>query len=160
MSDWGRSSHTSKGADEQSSRKAPGSHVDPGLCFGGFGQSKLASVQHDGRERPHPRSPVQPGRSNTPYFLAAVIAAVAVWGFQQARIQDLNPASNPTQGASAAARSPVKGEVRTLFSDDDYPAGALQRGEQGTVRAELSIDRRGRVSRCSIAQSSGFDSLD
>src|SRR6476646_328657 len=33
MSDWGRSSQTSKGADEQSSRRAPGSHVDPGVCF-------------------------------------------------------------------------------------------------------------------------------
>jgi hypothetical protein len=33
MSDWGRSSHTSKGADEQSSRRAPGSQVDPGVCF-------------------------------------------------------------------------------------------------------------------------------
>src|SRR6476646_3595486 len=33
MSDWGRSSQTSKGADEQSSRRTPGSHVDPGVCF-------------------------------------------------------------------------------------------------------------------------------
>src|SRR4029079_4255196 len=33
--DWGRSAATtSKGADEQSSRRTPGSLADPGVCFG------------------------------------------------------------------------------------------------------------------------------
>jgi protein TonB len=107
----------------------------------------------------HPRSPVQPGPSNVPYFIAAVVAAVAIWAFQQSWIQDADqtPASHKNERLPAGS---AKGDLRSLFSGDDYPAIAQARGEQGTVRAELAVDDRGRVTGCSIRQSSGFAALD
>lgn len=54
----------------------------------------------------------------------------------------------------------AKGDVRGLFSTDDYPSRALRNEEQGTVRARLTIDSRGRVSGCTITQSSGSAELD
>jgi TonB family protein len=103
------------------------------------------------------RSPVQPGRSNAPYFIAAFFAAILIWTVQQNHIQDSNPRPVRDQ---AEGRSSARGNVRTLFSADDYPAEAQARGEEGTVRARLDIDTRGRVSKCSIIQSSGHASLD
>jgi protein TonB len=103
------------------------------------------------------RSPVQPGPSNAPYFIAALFVAVAIWTFQQIYIQDSSP--RPEREEVEGRRS-ANGEMRTLFSADDYPAEAQVRGEEGTVRAKLDIDTRGRVSKCSIIQSSGHASLD
>ncbi|MBW0145437.1 energy transducer TonB [Sphingomicrobium clamense] len=53
-----------------------------------------------------------------------------------------------------------RGDVRGLFSTDDYPSRALRNEEQGTVRARLTIDTRGRVSACTVTQSSGSSLLD
>jgi periplasmic protein TonB len=47
-----------------------------------------------------------------------------------------------------------------LFSADDYPAEALAQGEQGTVAVRLTVDERGRVTRCEVTVSSGSDALD
>jgi protein TonB len=99
---------------------------------------------------------VQPGASSIPYFIAAVVAAFAVWAIQETWSLDWVPWATSTVGPPG----PAKGDVRAVFSTDDYPMGALQRGEQGTVQAQLTIDRHGRVSRCSIIRSSGYQSLD
>lgn len=53
-----------------------------------------------------------------------------------------------------------KGDVRGLFSTDDYPSRALRNEEQGTVRARLTIGTNGKVTGCSIIQSSGSSLLD
>ena len=65
------------------------------------------------------------------------------------------PPPRKTQSAQSA-----KGDLRTLFSTDDYPASAAAAGAEGTVRASLSIGPDGRVVSCSITQSSGNSSLD
>ena len=52
------------------------------------------------------------------------------------------------------------GSLATLFSADDYPASALDAGEQGAVTASLRIDPSGRVSGCSVRRSSGSMTLD
>ena len=44
--------------------------------------------------------------------------------------------------------------------NDDYPAGALKRKEEGPVGFRLLIDPKGRVERCSITSSSGSSDLD
>jgi protein TonB len=54
----------------------------------------------------------------------------------------------------------AKGGLGSLFEGDDYPAEALRRGEQGTVAFLLTINRHGRVRRCSNATSSGSAALD
>jgi protein TonB len=111
------------------------------------------------------RSPVQAGRSNAPYFLAAVVVAVAIWTAQQVAIDDSSPsqshasAPNPVGRPSEASRS-ARGDLRTLFSADDYPAEAQRRGEEGTVRLRLAVNAEGRVSGCTLIQSSGYASLD
>jgi protein TonB len=47
-----------------------------------------------------------------------------------------------------------------LFSADDYPSDALRNGDEGRVRAKLTIGTDGRVTNCSIIESSGTNSLD
>ena len=98
-----------------------------------------------------PRSPVQHDRNPALYFILALIAAIAIWTIQQRTIEDSSP--------EREQRS-TRGDLRTLFSTDDYPATALQNGEEGTVQARLQVDPQGRVSGCSIIRSSGHASLD
>jgi protein TonB len=54
----------------------------------------------------------------------------------------------------------AKGDLRTLFSPDDYPASASSAGAEGTAQAQLTIGPDGRVTGCSITRSSGNGSLD
>ena len=63
------------------------------------------------------------------------------------------PAPPPTPTAGRA-------NLAGLISMDDYPAEALRRGEQGTVRVEISVDAAGHASGCRVAMSSGSALLD
>jgi TonB family protein len=47
-----------------------------------------------------------------------------------------------------------------LFSADDYPATAADRGEQGDVRVVIHVDDTGAVSSCEVRVSSGYPDLD
>ncbi|MFL6733952.1 MAG: energy transducer TonB [Sphingomicrobium sp.] len=106
----------------------------------------------------------EPKRSALPYAAAAIVAALAVWTIQQSSIQDSGPgdrqSSSRTQETERRDAHPAKGDMRALFSANDYPAEAQRDGEEGTVRAELTIDQRGRVRRCTIVASSSHSSLD
>lgn len=62
------------------------------------------------------------------------------------------------EGAVPAVRA--TGNLTGLFTTSDYPLAALRNEEQGTVSFAVAIDRTGRVSACSITQSSGSASLD
>lgn len=46
------------------------------------------------------------------------------------------------------------------ISNRDYPRAALSAGEQGNVRIRYLVTERGRVSECTIEQSSGSAALD
>ena len=72
------------------------------------------------------------------------------------------PAPPPPPPAPPRVVQPVaaRADVRGLFSQDDYPPSAMRNEEQGTVRARLSIDASGRVTNCSVTQSSGSSALD
>jgi periplasmic protein TonB len=59
---------------------------------------------------------------------------------------------------SQAARA--KGNLLSLFSDDDYPPSALRNEETGTTAVRMTIGPDGRVSDCSITASSGSTALD
>ncbi len=69
------------------------------------------------------------------------------------------PAPPPPPRKTQSAQS-AKGDLRTLFSEDDYPASAQSAGAEGTVRATLSIGPDGRVTGCSITKSAGNGALD
>jgi protein TonB len=65
------------------------------------------------------------------------------------------PAPKPVVNQSAKA----KGNLLSLFSDDDYPQSALRNEEQGTTVARLTIGTDGRVTGCE-ASGSGSAALD
>jgi len=58
-----------------------------------------------------------------------------------------------------AVRHP-KGNRAPLFEAGDYPAEARKHGWEGSVIADLTIDTRGRVSKCVIVKSSSYSALD
>ncbi|MBB3763368.1 energy transducer TonB [Sphingomicrobium lutaoense] len=53
-----------------------------------------------------------------------------------------------------------RGDLRSLFSTDDYPSRALRNGDEGTVVARLTVGTNGRVQDCQITRSSGSSALD
>jgi TonB family protein len=50
--------------------------------------------------------------------------------------------------------------LHTYVAHDDYPASARQRAEEGTVTFDLAVGPYGRVTHCTIVQSSGSGALD
>jgi len=66
------------------------------------------------------------------------------------------PPPPPRKVESARAR----GDVRSLFSADDYPASAQSAGAEGSAQAQLTIGTDGRVVGCSLIRSTGNGSLD
>lgn len=65
------------------------------------------------------------------------------------------PAPRKVQSATSA-----KGDLRTLFSPDDYPAAAQAAGAEGTAQATLTIGPDGRVVGCNLTRSTGNSALD
>ena len=62
-----------------------------------------------------------------------------------------------------ACRTPAARAVADLASyvrNNDYPAQALSRHEEGTTAFRLTIDRTGRATDCVVTRSSGSASLD
>ena len=70
------------------------------------------------------------------------------------------PAPPPPPPPPRIEPASAQGDVRGLFSVDDYPSRALRNGDTGTARAELTIGTNGRVSGCRIVQSTGSSALD
>jgi protein TonB len=66
------------------------------------------------------------------------------------------PPAVPVVSKAAKAR----GNPGAWTSDSDYPAAALRNEEQGTVGFRLDIGADGRVTGCTVTQSSGSSSLD
>jgi TonB family protein len=54
----------------------------------------------------------------------------------------------------------AKGDVRTLFSSDDYPAEAFSRSQGGKSQFILLVDETGRVAGCDVVVASGIPALD
>ena len=69
------------------------------------------------------------------------------------------PAPPPPPRKMQSAQS-ARGDLRSLFSGDDYPASAQSAGAEGSARATLTIGADGRVTGCNITKSTGNSSLD
>jgi protein TonB len=52
------------------------------------------------------------------------------------------------------------GSLQGLIRDSDYPESAIEREEQGTVTVSLQVGTTGRVTGCSVSNSSGSRTLD
>jgi TonB family protein len=59
-----------------------------------------------------------------------------------------------------AVRDDAKGDLRRLFSSEDYPMQAMRRGDTGSVRMVFLVDETGRVADCSVMETSGVAALD
>jgi protein TonB len=70
------------------------------------------------------------------------------------------PAPPPPPARKVQSAQSAKGDLRTLFSADDYPASAQAAGAEGTAQAQLTIGPDGRVEGCNITRSSGNSALD
>jgi protein TonB len=64
--------------------------------------------------------------------------------------------------AAAGAEEPVRAQANlaSYLSDDDYPAEAIRKGEQGLVAFRLEVSASGAVSGCTVELSSGSALLD
>jgi protein TonB len=108
----------------------------------------------------HPNSPVQPGGGfSWQVLLLAPIAAVAWWGWQNDWPIE-NGSSHSASTAAPAPAVPARANLSAVIGSDDYPDEAIRNDEQGKSGFVLSIDRRGRVTDCTITKSSGSRSLD
>ena len=70
------------------------------------------------------------------------------------------PISPPPPPHKVQSAQSAKGDLRTLFTTDDYPASALAANAEGTSQAQLTIGPTGAVVSCNIIRSSGNASLD
>jgi TonB family protein len=84
-------------------------------------------------------------------FLGDPVVLAAIVALALASSSSDSPKREPT---------PLNGPLQGLFTYHDYPAQALDRDEQGTVRVVLRIDSSGAIAACMIKQSSGSDLLD
>jgi len=69
------------------------------------------------------------------------------------------PPPPPPPHKTVSAQS-AKGDLRSLFSADDYPAAASAAEAQGTAQATLTIGPDGRVVGCNLIRSTGNGALD
>lgn len=65
-----------------------------------------------------------------------------------------------SRAAQAAVAEPPKGSLQGLFRVDDYPMDLVAMGIQGSVGLRLRIEPDGKISECSIMESSGNANLD
>jgi hypothetical protein len=73
---------------------------------------------------------------------------------------DLQQYWNMSQQYTAAPSNAQKGDVRTLFSSDDYPSEALTRTQDGTSQFRVLVDEKGSVAGCDVLKQSGVPILD
>jgi periplasmic protein TonB len=71
-----------------------------------------------------------------------------------------SPPQPPPPPRKVQSAESAKGDLRTLFGPDDYPASAQAAGAEGTSQAQITIGTDGRVVGCNIIRSSGNNALD
>ncbi|WP_067735589.1 energy transducer TonB [Novosphingobium naphthalenivorans] len=67
--------------------------------------------------------------------------------------------SDPAPRFTPKAARP-RNNAAQWVTTNDYPTSDIRQGHTGTVRFRLAIDTDGRVTDCTILQSSGYDGLD
>ena len=104
---------------------------------------------------PAPEPTPEPQSSERPSEVDVAPSPVRAAANPLSNAQTQGPPRTGSAGASAARR------LRGAFNNEtDYPDAARRREEQGTVRVSYVVDAEGRVTGCTIVQSSGSSSLD
>ena len=70
------------------------------------------------------------------------------------------PPPPPPPPRKVQSAQSARGDLRSLFTGDDYPAAAASAGAEGTAQAQLTIGPDGRVVSCNLVRSTGNGSLD
>lgn len=114
------------------------------------------------QEQPKPK-PVQPVTETTP--IIADRPAEATTPFQAAPSSSSAPASSsgsaaPANSGGGKAAAITRGPRAIEAEKPDYPAGSRERGNEGTVRLQMLVNRSGRVESVRIIESSGHTALD
>jgi protein TonB len=109
---------------------------------------------------PPPMSPPPLVRLNTTPPPIAVVESKVIPPVAPPVFAPPAPPPPPAPVHKVQSAQSAKGDLRTLFSADDYPAAASASGAEGTVQASLSVGPDGRVTGCNITRSSGNSSLD
>jgi protein TonB len=99
--------------------------------------------------------PAEPQEAVEPAPVVAPKAIVPAKVKTNAALPSASSSSRSTAGAMSA-----RWRRGSFDNDRDYPPAALRREEQGTVRASFTIGTDGRVTNCTIVQSSGSTALD
>lgn len=73
---------------------------------------------------------------------------------------DLQQYWNYSQGAPVPLAQLAKGDLRAIFSSEDYPSEALFRSQGGTAQYQLLIDEKGAVAGCDLIVQSGVPAID
>lgn len=73
---------------------------------------------------------------------------------------DLKRYWNMDLGHESLVASPSRGDVRAIFTADDYPAEAFSRGQGGDSKFLLLVDEKGHVAGCHVLEPSGVPVLD
>lgn len=90
--------------------------------------------------------------------LARVRSEAAAAERERARLAHIP--RDPFAGSPPATAADGPTLISGTIVEADYPPAALRAGEQGTVTARVTISEMGRVTACSIAETSGSRSLD
>jgi TonB family protein len=78
----------------------------------------------------------------------------------QACTADLQRYWNADGDKNGSIAKPARGDVRSIFSSDDYPGLALSRGQEGAGQYMLLIDETGKVAGCQVLLATGVPVLD
>jgi protein TonB len=131
-----------------------------------FDVSEEAPPPEEPPPPPKKQEVVPPPVVSPPPIVRTQVVAPIVQTVREAPPPVITPTAPPAPPAPPPPPAPkleaarAKGDVRALFSNDDYPSAAIRAEEQGTARARLTIGTNGRVADCTITQSSGSSSLD
>ena len=74
-------------------------------------------------------------------------------------LAQLRTAHNVSEAEMAAIVTPPKGSALSFFSTNDYPDEALRKEQSGSVGVLLWVETTGRVSTCTVIESSAADPL-
>lgn len=64
------------------------------------------------------------------------------------------------KAAPTLVRREPTGDLRGLFSPDDYPGIAVKKEQIGAIKIAILVDEKGKVADCTVIQTSGIASLD
>lgn len=113
--------------------------------------------------RPEPERPPEPTVAETPEPLPPIPDAVDIpKPVEKPVLPQLPPdVSTPQPSTPQPRQARVDAPPRPMRAiKPEYPKGARQRGEQGDVVIELTVNSKGGVDKASVVTSSGYSELD